>query len=166
MMIKTTVPRNILVLGAVLVALVALACQTLATPTTAATSRGEYLEAFEEIRSRIFTITTRMVPVATVISANLPGARDDFADTTNQILDEFNLQLRLLEGLEPVPQELQEAHDLMMAAINQYMQAATLFLPGTEEQESLQFDNAGYSGLMSMAAFNFHRADDLAMNSN
>ncbi|MEE9248015.1 MAG: hypothetical protein V3U79_04880 [Dehalococcoidia bacterium] len=159
--------RNVFIVAMALTVLAGPACGSAATSTPDVTAaREKYLEVFEEIRSRIFTITSLMVPVSTVISANFPGSRDDFADTTNQILDEFNLQLRLLEGLEPVPQELQEAHDLMMAAINQYLQAAILFLPGTEEQESLQFDNGGYSGLMSMAGFNFHRAGELAMNSN
>ena len=160
--------RKVLAVGIVLIAVVGVACGTTAaaptvttapTPTPNVTPRDVYLVVFNDVSVRLVDITRLMNQVSTFIGSD-PALRSDFADTTDLILEDLNVQLGRLVAVEPVSDELTEVNDLLKMAIEMYIEAASLFVSG-EQGEIPLFDFLKFQELMQNGGHDYHRAGEL-----
>lgn len=153
-----------LLLLAVAVSLVAAAClnrATEATPTpiTPRVSTDQYIDVFNQVTLSLVNDTRILGFLAVSISQD-DQLRSEIEDDTRLVLEDLEKQLERIEGLEPVPDEVAEAHESVKIAVMRYISASSLLLPD-QGDESTPFQYTEFQALMMEGGKNFHGAGAL-----
>lgn len=138
------------------------AAEGVAPPTAKVATQAAAIgtEAHRALVDRVNIVTrdaTVLLNQTALFIVSNDDARPQLEEDVRLLLGSFQLQREILQQAEPVPAAMQEAHELLAAAMERYVEATALLLPQSSGGPE-RFDFFAFQSLMQEGGEQFHGA--------